>query len=294
MNKETKFSRLYMLYLKVLSLQLFLFISSFTFAVAQESTSKGYTIVHMTDPQLGFNNNDNLEVEILNFERAVLTTNRVKPKAVFISGDLVNRIHDSVQIAAYKRVIGMLDTNIPVYVMPGNHDLPDGLTLEDLQKYRSSFGRDYYDVKLKSTYVLVLNSQMIASGKNVTDAYLAQSDWMKQKLKRAKKNGYKHILVFQHHPYFVNSLFEKDEYFNIPIQVRKSYLDVFQEGGVDFVFTGHLHYNLINRYKNMELVTTGPISRAFKEQQSGVRLIHVEDEKLTHSYYSLDEYEKLF
>ncbi|MBL1408267.1 metallophosphoesterase [Sphingobacterium faecale] len=283
-----------MFYLKILSLQLLWGICGFTFVVAQNSTSNTYTIVHMTDPQLGFHNNDNLEAEILNFERAIRATNRLKPSAVFISGDLVNRIHDSVQIAAYKDVVRMLNVDIPLYVMPGNHDLPDGLTLDDLKKYQNNFGRDYYDVKLKSTYVLVLNSQMIASSKNVTEAYLAQFNWMQRKLKQAKRKGYKHILVFQHHPYFVDSLEEKDEYFNIPIQVRKKYLDLFQQKGVGYIFTGHLHYNLINQYNTMELVTTGPISRAFKQQESGVRLIRIDDKKLTHHYYSLDEYENLF
>lgn len=261
---------------------------------AQKRADNGFTIVQMSDPQFGFTtNNKDFVVESANFERAIKATNKLKPQAVFITGDLVHRIQDPVQIAEYKRIVGLLDPAIPVYVMPGNHDLPDHFTTEDLEKYKRDFGKDYYDVKTKSVYSLVLNSQMIASGSKVQKEYQEQYDWLQKKLKKAKKKGYKHVLVFQHHPFFIKNLEEKDEYFNIPIKVRQAYLDLFHQYGVRAVFSGHLHYNLINQYKDIQLVTTGPLSVAFHKQQPGVRVLKINEKELTHAYYSLEEYDNL-
>lgn len=273
---------------------LLLFTLTFTTVLAQKRAGQPFTIVQMSDPQFGFTtNNKDFVVESANFERAIKATNKLNPQAVFITGDLVHRIQDSVQIAEYKRIVSLLDPSIPVYVMPGNHDLPDHFTREDLAKYKSDFGKDYYDVKTKSVYSLVLNSQMIASGSMVQKEYQAQYEWLQKKLKKAKKKGYKHILVFQHHPYFVKNLEEKDEYFNIPIQVRQDYLDLFHKSRVNIVFSGHLHYNLINHYKDIELVTTGPLSVAFHNQDPGVRVLNIEGDRLKHQFYSLDEFENL-
>ena len=53
----------------------------------------------------------------------------------------------------------------------------------------------------------------------------------------------KHLIVFQHIPFFLKDPNEEDQYFNIPKPVRERYLRLFHEYGVQQVFAGHYHRN---------------------------------------------------
>src|SRR6266446_5757511 len=78
--------------------------------------------LHMSDPQFGmYSANKDFAQETVNFEFAIATANRLRPKFVVICGDLVNQAGNATQIAEFKRIAARLDPGIELYNVPGNH-----------------------------------------------------------------------------------------------------------------------------------------------------------------------------
>src|SRR6266404_4370276 len=110
-------------------------------AQAQEQPS---FFVQMSDPQFGmYSANRDFAQETVNFEFAIATANRLRPKFVVICGDLVNQAGNAAQIAEFKRIAARLDPGIQLYNVPGNHDVENEPTQASLAAYRKSFGPDY-------------------------------------------------------------------------------------------------------------------------------------------------------
>src|SRR5215467_7716365 len=83
-----------------------------------------FTFIQMSDPQFGmYMENKSFEHETANFEFAVATANRLHPKFVVITGDLINQPGNAAQAAEYHRIAGKLDPGIRLYSIPGNHDV---------------------------------------------------------------------------------------------------------------------------------------------------------------------------
>jgi hypothetical protein len=99
----------------------------------------------------------------------------------------------------------------------------------------------------------------------------------------------KHIAIFQHHPWFLKTATEADEYFNIPTERRARYLAMFREFGVKHLFCGHYHRNAIARDGELEVVTTGPVGKPLGSDGSGLRVVFVGDEGIQHQYYEFNK-----
>src|SRR3954469_14224803 len=92
-------------------------------AAAQQST-KSFLFLQMSDPQFGMYTKDrDFAQETANYEFAIATANRLKPRFMIVCGDLVNKAGDSSEIAEYRRVSGKLDKSIRLYHVAGNHDV---------------------------------------------------------------------------------------------------------------------------------------------------------------------------
>ncbi|HKT25451.1 MAG TPA: metallophosphoesterase [Terriglobales bacterium] len=232
--------------------------------------------VNMSDPQMGMfaKNQDTLQ-EQANLSFVVASINRLKPAFVVVCGDLVNRTADTEQISQYKRIIGEIDPHIPVYNVAGNHDVGNQPTPETLAQYRKSFGRDYYTFDSGEVRGIVLDSNLIASPKNVSQESQQQEQWLVTELQRARREGVKHIFIFQHIPYFLERADEPDQYFNIPLTIRRHYLELFHQYGVDYVFAGHYHRNASGRDGNLDMITTGAVGLPMGGSQSGFRLVRI-------------------
>src|SRR6266540_1133130 len=149
-----------------------------------------------------FTDNTNFVQETANFEFAVATVNRLHPAFVVITGDLVNKAGDAAQIAEYRRIVGTIDRSIPVYDVAGNHDLENVPTPQSLAAYTNLFGADYYTFRHPGFVGIVLNSCLIHSPQKTADQLAAQERWLKAALEKARSEGARHIVVFQHHPWF--------------------------------------------------------------------------------------------
>jgi len=249
-----------------------------------------FFFIQLSDPQFGmFTGNKDFVQETANFEFAVATINRLKPAFVVITGDLVNKPGDAAQIAEFRRIVAKVDASIPVYNIAGNHDIENVPTSATVAAYTNIFGPDRYTFQHKGFVGLVLNSSVIHSPQQTTNQLAEQTAWLRTELERARKDGAKHIVVFQHHPWFLRSADEPDQYFNIPSERRAAHLSLFREFGVKYLFSGHYHRNAVARDGDIEAITTGPVGQPQGGDKSGLRVAIVRDTGIEHRYYHFGE-----
>jgi serine/threonine-protein phosphatase CPPED1 len=263
----------------------FLFAFLIFIAIPAHSQEPFYFMT-LTDPQLGmYASNKDFVQETANFEFAVAAVNRLKPAFVVVLGDLVNKAGDPEQIREFQRISKKIDASTPVYLVAGNHDVGADPTAEELAAYRKNFGRDYYSFRSGPVYGIVLDSSVIISPKNVSSEYQDQLSWLKKELATAKASGAAQIIVFQHHPYFSSDAKEPDQYFNIPVERRKEFLDLLRNYGVHYVFAGHIHKNSIAKDGDLEMVATGPVGMPLGDDGSGILLAAVTPSGVQHHYF---------
>jgi 3',5'-cyclic AMP phosphodiesterase CpdA len=201
----------------------------------------------------------------------------------------VNKPGDVSQIAEYRRIVAKIDPAIPVYSVAGNHDVENVPTPATVAAYTNSFGPDHYTFRHQGFIGIVLDSSLIYSPQKVPDQLAEQERWLKAELERARNEGARHIVVFQHHPWFLSAADEPDQYFNIPKERRARHLALFREFGVKYLFSGHYHRNAIARDGSIEAITTGPVGKPLGDGKSGIRIAIVRDDRIEHRYYDLGD-----
>jgi 3',5'-cyclic AMP phosphodiesterase CpdA len=259
-------------------------------ALAFAATLAAQTFIQMSDPQFGmYTENKGFEHETANFEFAVATADRLKPAFVVVTGDLVNAAGDAAQIAEFKRVAARLDSNIQVFLMPGNHDVGNEPTKESLAKYREQFGPDYYTFRVGDITGIVLDSNLEKDPHNVPGEAAKMEAWFRNELAKAQRDSAKHLIVFQHIPFFLKDANEEDRYENIPRETRQRYLKMLHEYGVKQVFAGHYHNTSEARDGDLEMITTGPVGKPTPPARSGLRIVTVTPTGVTDRYYDFGE-----
>lgn len=261
----------------------------FLVSCASIGDTENFSFFQMADPQFGFfNENKEFSKETRNFEKAISETNRLKPAFIIVCGDLVNKPGDMAQINEYKRIAATLDPAIKIYNVSGNHDVENAPTTAAVNFYREQFGSDRYTFKSGNLFGIVLNSSLIKDPSQAPDEAAAQEFWVKVALEEGKNSGSKNMVVFMHHSFFLNTADEPNQYFNIDIERRRMYLELFNKYKVRQIFAGHYHRNAGGRAGNIEMITTGPVGRPLGSDSSGFRIVDVNGRSLTHTYYALD------
>ncbi len=249
----------------------------------------GFFFIQLSDTQFGFSNNDiDFVQDTVNAEFAIATVNRLKPAFVIVTGDLVNKPGDAAQMAEYRRITAKLDPSIPLYNVSGNHDIENEPTAASLAAYRKAVGPDYYTFRSGSLLGIVLNSTVIHSPTQVPGDLDAQDRWLRAELSKARPDGVRHVVVFQHHPYFLEKADEADQYFNVPLVRRAPMLDQFRGAGIQLLVSGHLHRSTEGTDAGLTSIVTGPVGRPLGGQ-SGFRAFVVTDDAITSRYYGLGE-----
>ena len=249
-----------------------------------------FFFIQMSDPQFGMYRADSsFEQESANFELVIATANRLHPAFVIVTGDLVNKAADPKQIAEYWRIAKKLDKSIPLYNVAGNHDIENTPTPATIAAYVKSFGPDHYVFHHGDFTGIVLNSTVIDSSVNVPNELAEQDRWLREQLEAAKGSGARHIVVFQHHPWFLNDANEADAWYNIPQAQRYRYLSLFHRYDVEALFAGHYHGNAVASDGKIAMVTTGAVGKPFfgEPLESGIRIVTVTDSGITHQFYNL-------
>lgn len=274
----------------------------FELQAIDEEAKRPFFFIQMADPQLGMSdsplwlglfgatwNDDSFQFDAELFERAIAHANELEPAFVVICGDLVNRVGHAGQITEFRRIAKTLSPSIPLYLVAGNHDVENDPTKESLRAYREIFGPDWYSFREGDVYGIVLNSQLIGAPREILDETERQLAWLREELARAVSSGARHLLVFQHQSYFLESPDESNQYFNITTKhgIREMYLDLLKEAGAEAVFAGHYHRNAYGRDESLEMVTTGPVGRPLGDDPSGFRIVEIGDDSLRHEYFAL-------
>jgi serine/threonine-protein phosphatase CPPED1 len=259
----------------------------FILAIPGFSQDQPFYFVMLADPQLGmYAANKDFVRETANYEFVIASINRLKPGFVIMLGDLINKEGDPDQLREFKRITGKIDASIPIYYVAGNHDVGHEPTPETLAAYRQNIGRDYYSFRAGAIYGIVLNSTLIHTPKKAESEYQAQLAWLREELEKAKSSDAKHVVIFQHHPYFTDNAQEPEQFGNIPLERRKPMLDLLHQYNVKYVFSGHVHKSSVGKDGDLEMTVTGPVSMPFGEEGSGIRLAEVTAAGIRHRFFT--------
>ena len=257
------------------------------FALALPSFAAGpLYFVQTSDPQFGmFADNKNFVQETSNWEFTIANVNRLHPAFLVITGDLTNKAADADQIAEFNRINRTLDPAIHLYKVPGNHDQTNTPTSETVAAYKKNHGADYYSFHDAGLYGIVINSTLFKAPEQVGKEEAAQLEWLKAELPKAQASG-ENIVVFMHHPLFVEKVDEADGE-NLPLAIRRQLLDLFHKYGVHYIFAGHLHHNAGAHDGDIELIETSAAGRPLGDDPSGLRIAELTDKKIVHKFYGL-------
>lgn len=255
---------------------------------AQESASRSFFFFVITDIQLGmFDHDQDLTRESENLEQFVEAANRLHPAFIVNCGDIVNKAGNPVEIQRYQTIMAKLNPQIPVYHVPGNHDLRNQPTPDSIAAFRQTFGRDYYTFQYQGFEGIVLDTSLIKDSALVPHEAEAQAKWLEKTLSEVRERKGNSIVVFQHIPWFLHEADEPDNYSNMPKSMRGQYLANFKKAHVHHVFAGHLHDEALGRAEGIESRTVGPLGKPLGKAESGFGLVVVEGEKIKFTYYPI-------
>ena len=253
--------------------------------LAAVSCDRSFVFMQLTDPQIGFRDKTDGYVwtdSLMN--AAVEAVNRISPACVVITGDLVNNTADSLQKAIYKKNLALIDPKIPVYALPGNHDMRPW-TEENHEAFLQFNGYDRFSFKQKGCAFIGFDSCCIKD--TIETVENEQLAWLKQELGKAK--GCRQIFLFTHCPVIRERIDEEEDYFNFPIPKRKEYIDLFKQYGVTALFAGHTHKNYHTTYEGIEFITAGPVGAPLHGGFSGVDVVRVGKKDFSHEFVPAGE-----
>lgn len=245
--------------------------------------------VQATDPQIGWamcGNMDSL------WASAISKTNVVNPAFMVVTGDLVNDRGNQAQVDLYKAGVAQLKPVIPIYQLPGNHDIGDSpdTTSYALWKTRFAYPADnnnpWYSFSYGNTLFICLDTMVLKSPINLPDKAAEQMSWLTSELQRT---GFEKKIVFTHIPICMSSISEPNGTNNLPTSLRQELLSLFHTYGVNAVFSGHAHYNSYAHDGDLDMTATSSsgCSLGSPSTPAGFRIVTIYADHIEHYYRSL-------
>lgn len=263
-------------------LGLFSFLSDLTDEEIEERRQRDIIVRKAPKKTMGFAEETRL------FTIAIEAANRLKPAFVVVCGDMTNNSADEDQLAEVMRIGDLLNRDIPLYWVAGNHDAGNKPTEESLALYRKRFGRDNYSFDHAGSHFIVINSCVLFDPEHVPHEWVALVEFLRKDLQAARDSDCDDIVVFMHHPLFLSEANEEDGHFVIPGKRRKVILDALREHRVSAVFAGHVHRNVEASDGTLQMITTGPIGYPFGDDPSGLRVVKIYGDSVEHAYHDLE------
>jgi 3',5'-cyclic AMP phosphodiesterase CpdA len=225
------------------------------------------------------------------FTRAIERANWLKPAFVVVCGDMINEADNDEQIAEVKRIASLLDDSIDLHWVPGNHDIAEDHSTpeqEFIDRYRENFGPDYYAFSHGDIRFVVINSTVLTSPKTMAEEAKSQLAFVEAEAIIAGEQNAKRIVLFSHHPLFVETGDEADNPWSIKKKYRKPLLEIAADHGIKANFAGHWHRNNYASENGIEVVTSGPVGYPLGNDPSGFRVVDVSAAGFDHKYHSLE------
>jgi 3',5'-cyclic AMP phosphodiesterase CpdA len=259
---------------------------------ADSLDTQPYFFIVLADPQFGFWNANDFPQEQARCEFLVSEINRLRPRFVVVCGDLVNRTLNQKEADAYRTIFGKIRPDVHLYNVPGHHDINDDPppNADTYAFYEKNFGKLYYSFREGMLYGIVLDSTSLKHPKSDEARTHAETEkqWFHEELAKGRASGAKHLVVFQHHPWFLWTDGDTETYFNMPLSIRQEMIPWLLEYGVRYTFSGHMHANRVVRYQNkIEFVTSGSVTSPNFGSKNGLRIVMVHADRLEHRYFTL-------
>lgn len=259
-------------------------------AVGADAPARFLRIAHLCDPQFGFitgktgmahrakkHYKKNYKADIARCERALAAIDEIKPDLLLLGGDMTQWSRDLE--VEWPRLLNGVKT--PWMVTPGNHDMGNSVTRENLDRFRKVFGRDREARDVKGWRVIAGNSQFWHPTE-LKDEQAAYEEWLARELETAKSSG-GHVVLATHISPFAFMPDEKDSYDNCPTSLRTKRLEAYAASGVRFMLTAHQHRLVVRGYKDMTILTGEATCDNFDFRPQGFRLFEVRD-NFSYSY----------
>jgi len=246
----------------------------------RQKTAEPFTFVQISDPQLGFGEEEGFEKGEELLAETVRMINEINPPFVIVTGDMTNSSTSEEQYQAYKRLMSGLNEGIKLYHVPGNHDVKLATEPENLKRYIEKYGDDGFCFKYANTTFIGINSCLVMDGAGYEESL--QLSWLSSRLEEAA--GSDHIFVFMHCPIVTSDLDQKEGYSNFPMLKRRTYVDLFKKYGVECVFAGHLHSSHDVTIEGLRLYTCGPSGLPLGNGFSGINAVTVSSDSYECDY----------
>ena len=249
-----------------------------------------FSFVQMADPQLfmcGY------EVTGERLQTAVTQLNGLMPHFVVVCGDLVhttdiNSSSKQQEADYYFGEFAKMNPAITLYNVSGNHDIGNTPTPESVQWYIPRFGPLWYSFVYRRNLFIVIESDLFKDPTYVRGLKTKQLNWLYDTLKSSMNKNFFHKFVFMHHPIYLSSPTEADEYSNLPLEIRSELLSMLHDYNVEMVFNGHTHSLRYVNDDGLEMLTNSSSGCPF-DDHAGYRIINVTENAVTHQYYDYDE-----
>ena len=253
--------------------------------VSSKANGGSLRIAHLCDPQFGFTTGlasmkwrsaehyeENYKADLERCARAIDRINELQPDLVLFGGDMTQRPSD----VERDWPVLLARLNVPWMVTPGNHDMGNRVTQDNLSRFRKVFGKDREARDIKGWRVIAGNSQFWyrTDAKDEQNAY---EKWLREELESAKAyNG--RVIVASHIPPFAFIPDEKDSYNSCPISMRFSRLDAYAASGARFYLAAHQHRLVVRGYKGMTILSGEAMCDNFDKRPTGFRMFEVNDD----------------
>lgn len=238
-----------------------------------------FFFIQISDPQLGFREESGIAEGCRLLRETVGVVDSLRPAFVIVTGDMVNRAGDAQQLAAYRQLIGDVRDDIPVFHLPGNHDIGK-YTAARKQAYLETYGYDRFAFRYGGVAFIGIDSCPIRDGD--AEAEAEQYAWLCDRLEETAACRMK--FLFLHCPIVLQERGEAENYSNFPMPMRERYIALLKKYGVDAVFAGHLHNTAHADVEGIRMITCGPSGKPLGTGFSGMNIVAVYPDRFEASY----------
>ena len=231
------------------------------------------------------------DFEISNFNRLRTELNDEDFLFLTILGDLINDADNQNQLNEFQKIINDFNVDNKIYLVPGNHDVcipakEDKISEYSLNLYRERFGPDYYKVEHDNLKLIFLNSSIFRNHKNFLKDYNNQLNLLKDAV-----HGYdEDLFIFMHHPLYAEDVNEDKSTWNIDKETRLEIIDILSNHNKSVnIFSGHMHQNKINNYKNIKNIVVSSIGVPLGNDPSGYYKVNYENKNLNYTFELLGD-----
>ncbi len=170
-----------------------------------------------------------------------------RPEFVVHLGDLVHPVPElpthAAAVERFRAIAAALE--VPLHVLPGNHDVGDKLVewmpagtvvAEHVDAYRRFYGPDYYAFDARGCRFIALDAQIINSG---LPCEREQKEWLERELVEL---GGRRWFLCMHYPPYVTDRDEPSTYDNIDEPGRSWLIALIERYRPEALFCGHVHH----------------------------------------------------